>query len=438
VGILIDSPNNPLVQRILTTLHQNGYKAYIAGGAVRDMLLNQQPDDVDLLTDASARKVAALFANTRQVGKSFPLVLVDGVEVASCRAGNTIDFPAADLGMRDFTFNSMAWDPFSDTLVDPFGGKRDLADKIVRFTRDPGDRIFEDPLRMMRACRFAAFLDGTLADTSLSAILTHAALIDPVNGNVAGERIQRELVKAMALEKPSLFFRHLHETGLLMWILPCLDRCFDLDGGPHHGETVFEHSLLVGDALPANQPILRLAGFLHDAGKFDAARTKAGQLTFASHESHVDAIQTDLNRLRFSSRDTAYILALVQSHMRPLTDETTPKAVRRLLAMLDSHNLSVQDFLRMRIADKRGNLAKPPYTFSQIRARLKKIQDELSGRAVFNMRDLAISGNDIIAILDLEPGPEVGRIKEILFEQVLDDPCLNNRASLEQLLGPFR
>jgi tRNA nucleotidyltransferase (CCA-adding enzyme) len=435
VGILIGWKNKALVQKIITTLHGRGYKAYIAGGAVRDMLLNQLPEDVDILTDAPARSVAGLFANARQVGRSFPIILVNGVEVASCRAGDARDFPAGDLGMRDFTINSMAWDPVSDTLVDPFSGQRDLADKIIRFTRDPGQRILEDPLRMIRACRFAVRLGGTFADTSLDAILTHAPLIDPANGKVTGERIQRELIKAMALDTPSFFFRTLHETGLLAKILPCLDRCFDLGGGPHHGETVFEHNLLVGDALPASQPILRLAGFVHDAGKFDAAGIKAGELTFAGHETHIDAIQQDLERLRFSARDTTYILSLVQAHMRPLTEETTPKAVRRLLSMLDSHHLSFRDFLRMRIADKRGNLAKSPYTLSEIRVRLKKIQAEMSSQAVFNMNALAISGKDIMEILRLEPGPEVGRIKKMLFERVLEDPCLNTRTHLESFLN---
>ena len=434
---MINCKNKPLVQEIINTLNRGGYKTYIAGGAVRDMLLNQSPGDVDLLTAAPVRKVAALFAHmkTRQVGKSFPICLINGVEVASCRAGGAKDnFPENDLGMRDFTINSMAWDPVSDTLVDPFGGRDDLTNKIIRFTRDPGERILEDPLRMIRACRFVARLDGRLATASLQAILTHAPLIDPTEGQVAGERIYMELVKAMGLTTPSQFFISLHETGLLARILPCLDRCFDLDGGPHHGETVFEHSMMVGDALPASRPILRLAGFLHDAGKFDAAVIKEGKLTFAGHETHIEAIQKDLERLRFSSRDQRYIISLVQTHMRPLKEETTPRAVRRLLAMLDCHELSFRDFLRMRIADKRGNLAKSPYTLSQIRIRLKKIMDELSGQAAFNINDLAISGTQIIQLLGMKPGPKVGRIKEMLLERVLEDPSWNTRQRLEELV----
>ena len=217
-------------------------------------------------------------------------------------------------------------------------------------------------------------------------------------------------------------------------LLPCLDRCFDLDGGPHHGETVFEHSLLVGDALPGHRPILRFAGFLHDVGKFDTAKIKDGRLTFPGHETHIEAIKTDLENLRFSSRQKDYILSLVQAHMRPLTEKSTPKAVRRLLVMLDGHDLSFRDFLRMRIANKKGNLAKPPYALSDIRIRLAKIKDELGARAAFNINDLNISGKDIIELLDLKPGPEVGRIKGILFESVLEDPSLNIRSHLEQLI----
>lgn len=439
---MINIKNKPLVQEIIRTLNRCGHKTYIAGGAVRDMLLNQTPGDVDLLTAAPAREIKTLFAHMkpRQVGKSFPICLINGVEVASCRAGGAKDnfpvdsFPKDDLGMRDFTINSMAWDPVSDTLVDPFGGQADLLNKIVRFTRDPGERILEDPLRMIRACRFVARLDGKLETASLQAILTHAPLIDPTEGQVAGERIYMELVKAMGLTTPSRFFMSLHETGLLARILPCLDRCFDLDGGPHHGETVFEHSLMVGDALPASRPILRLAGFLHDAGKFDAAVIEEGKVTFAGHETHIEAIQRDLERLRFPSRHKQYILSLVQTHMRPLTDETTPRAVRRLLVMLDRHEVAVRDFLRMRIADKRGNLAKSPYTLSQIRIRYKKIMDELSGQAAFNINDLAISGTQIIQLLGMKPGPEVGRIKEMLLERVLEDPSWNTRQRLEQLI----
>jgi len=443
MGLLNISKNRDLVQSIINILSQNGYKAYIVGGAVRDMLLNplnqdspnqnflnQDSGDVDILTNATANEIETLFVNCRRVGKTFPVCMINGIEVASCRAGQGL-FPESDLGMRDFTINSMAWDHLTNTLVDPFNGKEDLEKKIIRFTRNPEDRIHEDPLRMIRACRFSARFKGILSPESLQAILTHAPMI---RENVAGERIQSELIKAMAMEKPSRFFNCLHDTGLLAWIFPCLDRCFSLDGGPYHGETVFEHCLLVGDALPAGQPLLRLAGFLHDAGKFDAVGIKDNRVTFAGHETRIDAIRTDLENLRFSSGHTDYILALVQSHMRPLTEKTKPKSVRRLLAMLEGCGLSFRDFLRMRIADKKGNLLKQPYTLSEIRVRIRKIQNELSGRTTLNINGLEITGRDIIEQLHIAPGPEIGQIKEMLFDKVLEDPSLNTREHLEQLI----
>ncbi|MDD9303215.1 MAG: CCA tRNA nucleotidyltransferase [Desulfobacter sp.] len=424
----------PGVGLILERLSASGRAAFIVGGAVRDMIMGLDFDDVDILTRSDPEDVEILFKDqkTKQVGQAFPITLVNGVEVASCRSEcSGADFPISDLGMRDFTINAMALDPFSGTLIDPFKGKEDIKDGIIRFTRDPVQRIKEDPLRMVRACRFAAKFCSRIEPASFAAIKTHRQLIAD---QVSKERIRLELIKAMVLDFPSLFLTLLHDTGLLGLILPSLDRCHTLDGGPFHGETVFEHCLLVGDALPFSRPLLRLAGYLHDVGKYDAARIKQGQLTFAGHEQCCDALENDLARLRFSGREAEYILSLVKGHMPPLNEKTTPKAVRRLLVMLADLNLSHKDFLRMRIADKKGNLAKSPYTFSQIRIRLKKILDEISNQAALNINDLEISGRDIQNILSMGPGPGVGKVKKKLFDQVVADPSLNTREALERLI----
>jgi hypothetical protein len=124
--------------------------------------------------------------------------------------------------------------------------------------------------------------------------------------------------------------------------------------------------------------------------------------------------------------------------MRPLGAQTTPRAARRLLAMLDAHGLGYRDFMRMRIADRRGNRAKRPYTLSEIRVKLQKLFHEMAGQAVVNISDLAITGEDIIRLCRIPPGPEVGRIKQFLFEQVLDDPGLNRFKELEKLCLSFQ
>lgn len=432
--------HNP-VSTILETLWTDGYQAFLAGGAVRDALLGIAPVDVDILTNALPEDLARLFAdqNPKYVGKSFAVTLVDKVEVATCRPPDTMavdaghTFPATDLGRRDLTINSMAWDPETRTLADPFGGQTDIANRIIRFTRDPFDRIEEDPVRMVRACRFAARFGFDIDPDAFDAIRAKA---HDITAPEAADRIQREIVKAMGMDKPSLFFNLLHEAGLLAHILPSLDRCCDLDGGPHHGETVFEHNLLVGDALPASMPMLRLAGFLHDTGKKDALEIKAGRNTFPEHQKFTQAMMADLERLRFSKKDMDYIYSLVRGHMRPLKADTSPKAVRRLLAMLDDLNLSYQDFLRMRIADKKGNLnpVKKPYSLGDIRLRLGKILDALNSQTPFNVNSLDITGSDIQKILGLPQGPAIGKVKALLFEQVLDDPSLNTKQTLEDLV----
>lgn len=425
--------NNPVLKFVLQRLQNNGYKAYIAGGAVRDIILHTTPMDVDILTNACLKNIQTLFSDQKikTVGKTFPICLVNGVEISSSRAGYDIkDFPESDLAKRDFTINAMAYDPVKKKIIDPFNGRKDLKDAVIRFTKDPEKRIKEDPVRMVRACRFSGLINGSFSLSSLDVILKCKELLDE---SAAKERINHEIIKAMALAKPSLFFRALKKTKLLSKIFPSLERCHGFDGGPHHGETLFEHCMLVGDALSSQRPILRLAGFLHDTGKFDAASTDEGELTFAGHENYTAAVVDDLTKLRFSIKDISYITSLIKTHMRPLTDRTTPKAARRLLAMLDKHGLDYHDFMRIRIADKKGNLAKKPYKISQIRVRLEKLFKQLSEQKIFKMNQLAMKGSDIIQELEIPPGAEVGRVKQILFEKVVDDPELNNYKDLKKI-----
>ena len=423
----------PPARTILDTLKSEGFAAYVVGGAVRDLLYGETPNDVDILTAASPDAVTRLFSSekTRQVGRSFEISLINGVEVASFRNGGEEGTLEADLGMRDFTINSMAWDPVTFFLADPHGGRNDLKKGKIRFTGDPDARINEDPVRMVRACRFAARYRSDIRGDTMAAIRRRRR---ELQSRAAGERIRTEVIKAMALEKPSRFFALLHETGLLTYMFPCPDRRADLNGGPHHGETVFEHCMLVGDALPARQPLLRLAGYLHDVGKFDAVRFKEGKLTFPGHETHREALADDLRNLRFSRREADYILSLIRAHMRPLNSESTPRAVRRLLAMLADLGLSYRDFMRMRIADKRGNLAKSPYRLSEVKVRMNKLLDEINGEHAFTVNDLEITGRDICRILALPPGPEIGKVKQHLFDRVLDAPELNTRERLETIV----
>jgi tRNA nucleotidyltransferase (CCA-adding enzyme) len=421
------------IQYIFNRLQEHGFKCYVAGGAVRDVLMQRKPNDFDILTNASIEQINSVFSGqkVKKVGKTFPVCIVNGIEISSGRTKfDKATFPKSDLAKRDFTINAMAYDPIKNKIIDPFDGIKDIERRTIRFVNNPEKRIKEDPVRMVRACRFAAMMEGKISQDSLEAIIAYRNLL---NLAVAKERIGHEIIKAMVFEKPSLFFKALKNTRLLSKIFSSLDRCYDLDGGPHHGETVFEHCMLVGDAIAPKFSILRLAGFLHDAGKFDTAKIKEGKLTFPGHEKYTNTVVNDLTKLKFSTRDITYIQSLIKSHMRPLTHESTPKAVRRLLAMLDGYGLDYKDFMRMRIADKRGNLSKNPYTLYEIKIRLQKIFTEFSHQTTLRTNQLKLTGSDIIKVLALSPGPKIGRIKQILLEKVLDDPSLNNYDDLKKL-----
>ncbi len=421
------------VKDILQRLKSAGFKALIAGGAVRDHLLGKACSDMDILTNAGLEDIGPLFPDLKTAisGRSFPVCRVNGVEIATARHAREPDnFPASDLAARDLTINAMAWDPDTGMITDLFGGREDISDRTIRFTGDPVERIREDPVRMIRACRFQAMLKARMDPASQAAVSSFAPMVAE---KAAPERIQVELFKAMGLDRPSEFFIHLHTFGLLAYVLPSLARCHDLDGGPYHGETVFEHCMLVGDGLWPKQPLLRLAGFLHDTGKADAAHIKDNRLSFRGHEKQTQALEKDLENLRFSRKDAGYILALTRSHMRPLTEETTPRAARRLLAALQSQGLDIHDFLRMRIADRKGNLKKPPYTLKEIRIRLETLLAPVKAEAALGINQLCLSGSRIQEILGIGPGPRVGQVKKMLFEKVLDTPSLNTPDQLEAL-----
>ncbi len=423
---------DPAIHYIFDTLQKNGFLSYVTGGAVRDMVRQRPSEDFDILTNASMDQISAIFSGqkVKRVGRSFPVCIVNGIEISSPRADkSTAGFLKSDLAKRDLTINAMAYDPVSKKIIDPFNGREDLKNCIIKFTGNPEKRISEDPIRVVRACRFAAMIDGDIEQASLDSILSCRNLLE---NSAARERTGHEIIKAMSLEKPSLFFKALKKSHLLSSIFPSLDRCYDLDGGPHHGETVFEHCLLVGDAISPTLPILRLAGFLHDVGKFDAAKIKEGRLTFPGHEKYTKPVVNDLAALKFATKDIRYIQSVLKSHMRPLTHVTTPKAVRKLIAMLDDLALDYKDFMRIRIADKKGNLSKNPYTLTEIKIRLEKLFAALSGSSAIRINQLQFTGDDIMRILGRPPGPDIGKIKQMLFAKVLEDPSLNNYDDLKK------
>lgn len=437
----------PLHVGVIHGLAAAGHEVYIIGGAVRDLLLGREPHDLDLATDARPEDIVRIFQGrrVRVVGKAFNIALVNGVEVASYRRppavqGCSAEEPeqgdlVADLERRDLTINSMALCPHSGRLVDPFGGRADLRHGVVRLVRDPQARIDEDPCRMVRACRFAAVIQGRFAPDTLRALRENAHLVR----GVAPERLRQEVLKALRVSRASSFFRNLLDIGALDIVFPSLAACVGHHGGKHHGEEVFEHCMLAGDAISPRCPLARLAGYLHDVGKPMAAERDAeGRvLHFIGHaKPGAVLVERDLRGLAFSNQEAAFISRLVRVHMHTLEPGASPRSVRRLLARLEHHGVDYRAFLRLRIADRKANTAKPARTLKDLRGVLQRMEEVMfqdSRRQEFSVRMLAVNGRDLMRALELQPGPEVGRILTALLERVLEEPELNRREALLEL-----
>ena len=433
--------------KIIQKLCHHGYEAYVAGGAVRDLLLGQNPNDYDIVTNAKPDEVENLFKQDYKVGiigKAFKVCVVEGIEVATYRKDVYYGFHhrncevsfgkdvKEDMERRDLSINSMVLCPISGDVIDEFGGINDLKNRIIRLTGDPVARIKEDPCRIIRACRFLSNIDGKFDPDTLQALKDHSSFIRQY---VAMERVQLEILKALKYKNASKFFYALQEIGVLVDIFPSLSYCYDHDGGPHHKETVFDHCMLAGDHITTKNPLLKLAGYLHDAGKVHAYNKE--DRTFLRHEIlGRNALRKELKRLKFSIKEISYICSLVRLHMRDLGVKTTPKATRRLIRKLNEHNLPIQDWLRLKIADRHGNLNKPDFTLRDIKRKMYKFDSVLNAKepSAFAIKDLAINGNEVIKLLDVKPGPIIGKVLSSLFEMVLDDPSLNTKEQLIKII----
>jgi len=427
--------------KIIKTLCDNGYNAHIVGGAVRDILLGENPKDIDIVTNAIPEQIISLFPENKidLVGANFQVVMIDGIEVATYRFDCYDGFNLAetvvastineDLSRRDLTINSLAMCPVSGDIIDLFGGINDLKNRIIKFTGNPNDRIKEDPCRILRACRFLAKIDGELDEETEFALLENRHLVK----NIAPERIRIEIMKLMNCKNPSLFFEIASDIGILELILPNLDFCLGFDGGPHHEESVFQHCMIAGDSISNKFPLLKLAGYLHDIGKYQSsAYDEEGFITFHGHEKiGSEIVEQELKALKFSNDEIEYIKNLVEFHMRSLKD-ISPRSMRRLISKMYEKNISHKDFLRLKIADRKANLKKEPFTFQEIKHMVKLFQIEFNAEIpnAFSIKDLTIDGNDVIQIFAIKQGPIVGNILKDIFEMVLDDPELNEREML--------
>src|SRR5215471_21483637 len=422
-------PAFPLLRRAADEI---GVRAWAVGGYVRDTILGRAHPDLDVVVEeggalpmaerfaelAGARR-PALFPRfgTAQVTWGARLVEFVSARAESYSPESRKPFvrPASveeDLIRRDFTVNAMLMD-FDGNVIDPLGGRRDLESRLLR-TPQPAEVTFsDDPLRMLRAIRFAAELDFELAPDLLP---TMRELRDRARPPVLSvERINWELRLMLLSGRPGRALMLLDEAGLMEALLPEVFACHGVEQGGYHVADVFGHTLMTVERaaeLGPNGLVLRLAALFHDVGKPSSA-TPDG--SFHGHAAvGADLAREALSRLRFSNTEVERVARLVLLHLRPVfyASDWTDGAVRRLARDADDLLWTLMNLARADIAASRY----PDGTkLAELEARLRGVLEERPSR----MR-IPLTGRDIMHVRELAPGPEVGRIKAKLEELVLD------------------
>jgi tRNA nucleotidyltransferase (CCA-adding enzyme) len=291
---------------------------------------------------------------------------------------------------------------------------------------DPEQRFAEDGLRVLRAARFVATLEFSLDPRTESAILPS---LDSYR-KVSSERIRDEWLKTMKAERPSRAFEVMRAHGLLAITAPELLESVGCAQNRYHVYDVWGHALSCLDHCP-KQPVLRIAGLLHDIGKprSRAFSEKTNDFTFYEHE-RIGAEMTEpvLARLRFSNGERARIVALVRHHLICYDSSWSDSAVRRWLRRVTPE--LTEDLYLLAEADVRGKGKEPSADLSQLSRLRAHVARVLASGAAFNVKDLAISGRDLSQELGLRPGPAFGEILRTLLDEVVEDPALNERSRL--------
>ena len=383
-----DSALRANAERIVGTLRAAGHEAYFAGGCVRDLVMGAAPHDYDVTTSARPEQVMALFERTVPVGAAFGVVLVilggREYEVATFRTEGAysdgrhpdkVAYATAeeDVKRRDFTINGLLYDPVEKRVLDYVGGRADIARRVVRTIGDPDERFAEDQLRLIRAVRFAARLGFEIERTTMSA-LTRLA---PTVTSVSWERIRDELVKMLVGPNRGTALRMLHETRLLAAVLPEVEATAGVEQPTqfHPEGDVFEHTVLVLDALDEPSPVRALGALLHDVGK-PPTFSESDRIRFNNHDV-VGAELADAvcKRLKLSNEARAQVVDIVRNHMRfmhaPEMRESTLKRLLRRETFADelavhkadcvaSHgDMTVYDYLVRKMAELPPEVIKP-------------------------------------------------------------------------------
>ena len=443
-----------------------GYKAYLVGGAVRDMLMKVPAHDWDIATNATPQDVISLFKFVVPTGIEHGTVTVHykGVEIevttfrteagySDGRHPDSINYAATieeDLARRDFTMNAIAASLEDGFIVDPYGGQEDIKKQIIRTVGLPHERFMEDGLRPVRALRFASKLGFSIEKDTYSEIFKTEILQKAASISI--ERFRDEFEKILASARPSVGLKLLEESGLMKLFLPeLLDcrGCIQSDYRAFHKFDVLDHLFYACDGAPASKLNVRLAALFHDIGKpgakkiicekvldgekKDGSTKEIETITFYNHEAVGEKITHRLmTRLKFSNDMIDDVCHLVKEHMFHYEASWSDAAVRRFIMRVSPENL--ENLYDLRLADMYGMYNEPvDIRYSASVALLlelkERVQAELEKKTALSLKSLAVNGRDLMTI-GIPAGKELGRILNELLDCVVEDPAMNSRETL--------
>ena len=438
--------------------------SFLVGGCVRDLMLNPLADaiDVDVMVEGDGIAFAKKLAKKINVPKIVPFenfatakipYKFFQIEVASARL-ETYDRSSRspskviisniqhDLKRRDFTVNAMAVSLNRENFgefFDPFNGMEDLSNKILKTPLEPDTTFSDDPLRMMRAAYFASKLSLDIEPSCFESIKNNAERITIVSQ----ERKTNELFKILGTKNPSIGLNILQESGLMNFVFPEISIMYGLDqSNDYHHKDIFYHTLEVVDnaAKLSNKLDLRLAALVHDIAKPKTRRlSKSKGYTFYGHDDVGARMLKDISlNMKFSNSTRDYISKLTALHLRPISlakKDVTDSAIRRLIVDAGEEIDDLMKLCRADITTKNPkNITKYLDNFDRVEKRINEVI-EIDKLKAFQS---PVGGDEIMKMFDLNPGKEVGKIKTMVEDAIIDGEIKNDYSSAMSFLDKIK
>ncbi|MCX7822067.1 MAG: HD domain-containing protein [Syntrophobacterales bacterium] len=420
----------PALEEFLCWLVEKGFSAWIIGGAVRNALLGIPPRDWDVVTDAPQEVIVASPFKVIPLGARFGVILIvlDGmpVEVASIRETTPQGTLEADMARRDFTINAIALSYRTGEVIDLFGGMKDLKRGIIKGVVDPEARFLEDPLRVIRAARFLSEYRFTIERKTYLAMKKTAHLLE----GVAIERTRDEFFKLLLGDYVKDGLEVLRKTGAFKVFLPEILEGWMKKQNNFHSFHIYRHIIETVAYTPPRLR-LRLGALFHDIAK-PRVRQKIGErFRFFGHEKlSANMAEEILTRWKASRSLVEEVVTLVKNHMVHRVHEWSDSAIRRLINRVGDELL--EDFLCLLRADRIAHGVDPVDT-SEVDLLERRIE-QLKGHYPHSVRELAVNGHDVMEILKIGPGPQVGKVLSALYRHVINHPEDNERQSLLEII----